>query len=1720
MSDLDENLPIKDDDQSQSKGEFLDAIRRHICQILGFDFGFIDVSAGHEIKNVASFCFEDEADVAGEFVEALLDENKQPITTANTLVAQKVKETRRSWIGKAYSVEDIEQGLDEETEGFPYMIVPVLSNPSAGEGEVTGLIRVISFDASRDITSQDMMTLKLMGEHLASRTGLFGEFTASSKSLKSTDSKGDADNVLIVHSNRLVRRRFNRILGSSYHVLEAETSEKALETFESARVDVILVDSDLQGASGFGFCKVLKESTKWKHIPVILVVTENSTTARVEGLNVGADDCIPDSCFDAELLARVSSSLRHRKSERELAVQLQLLEDYAQRLEKAHEQLSIDRQDTIQRNSQLEQLRREGEVQRHQDNLLHRISNIIRKSFHIRENLEEMLEALSGWFSLDSTFIVMPNEAEPEDTIRVECVSDKAYKVVAYDRDLDIFEIFKKNFQADQAIISNEAASDRRLDPFHKILKSGFAIQSLFLIPITYEQKLQGLLVGYKCEAKANWSRINETFMKSVVDQVAVGVVNARLYATVQRQATTDGLTGLFNHRTGQEKLADQMKQAERYQRRISVIMLDVDHFKSINDTHGHPAGDTVLKSVARLIRNSCRDVDIPVRYGGEEFLLVLPEVTQDGATVVAERIRVALKSEPIKHEDVEISITGSFGVASFPDDADSQQAMLDLADKALYLSKRMGRDQVHTAADLMFEPAPEQDKKTEDVAKDLRDGPFTPPVISEEARQHEELVPEVVDMVKSLAASLYAKSDYNKQHHLEVARMSELLAKVMGLSAQQVEQIRVAGLLHDVGVLQLPQELLHKEGQLTREEREQVNQHATLGAQMLRPVRALKDICEILENHHERWDGTGYPKGLKGENIPLPARIVAIVDSYHAMISERPYRPAMTHDEALRVLKDGAGKQWDPFLIEIFSAVMKSMRETTQEVQAKVALAATLARAGEHPSGTPAPLPPRPVSQRPAPPEQAQPVQAQPVQAQPVQAQPVQAQPVQAQPVQAQPVQAQPVQAQPVQAQPVQAQPVQAQPVQAQPVQAQPVQAQPVQAQPVQAQPVQAQPSPPSEKSQEPHDGGVDFEQRTEPSKISSVIGPVIKPVSPPTSAASPAVAPGGFDGERTGTQSLLKFVEEATVATARSDEHTISQESAPVSIPAPVRVPLPTPDEPPMQAAGSQASPAGATQQNAPGEEKNDYVPGLPEKRGFGIPGPSSPQPGSSQSAATQVGSPLAVSQGTDSQSNSLPTNPAQQQPGTTALPPPQQSSSQGLGPAAGQNQTGAQNSSSTTQQLSGLVKPTSQNLAIPAQVSAPMHGQISPGQPQPAQPSQIPHGIQSQQSTQLQQASGQHPNISAIQTAQNPMAPSQVAQPGAASGTGYAAVQQPTGTPAIPPHPGTASGTGYAAVPQHPGAPATPPQPGTASGTGYAAVPQHPGAPAMPTQQGTASGTGYAAVPQHPGAPSMPTQQGTASGTGYASVPQHPGAPAMPTQPGTASGTGYAAVPQQPGMPQQNSHRSPTGQHQAVQQGMQTPAGASQNLPPAQVATGPLPPQNPNGPQGMPAGVQLGQPGAPDSQGYPRPYAAGQPVPATGNQLSAPQPQPQIQQSQMPPNMVQGQMPQPYGTNLSGTISQSQQPGQSIQVSNPAQTPQPTAQQTPAAPSAAQAVPPAAQQAAPPAAQAGAQAVHQSVSPTSQQAQQQRLSQGATATSKQPDTWDPYSDYDDEDEIEGGL
>ncbi len=926
---------ISQDSKLPPKEEFFDAVKRHICHILGFDYGFVDLSRQHDLLNVYTFSAAEDDVEARQIVEQLQDEHQQPLTVANTHLAQKVTHTQSPWVGRAFNKNKDES---DDPEGYPYVIVPMMENPVFGTGIHRGLIRVISFDSSREVTAQDVSTLKRLGEHLTSKLPDAMDLLAPEEEEEVADSFTQKDVVLIAHSNRLSRRRYTRVLGNRYQLLEAESSDKAMELLQQNRIDLILLDAEIQGTSGYSFCSVLKESQQWKQVPVILITAEAlandaNSGSRIEGFRAGADDCLSDTCPDAELLARVKSSLKHRRIEKELASQLQLLDDYAQRLEEATEKLHKDKAEEQIKAANYQKAKSDSELLRNQDNLLHRISNTIRRSFDINANLRDMLEELAGWRELDCCFVVLPSEEEPQDSIRAEYTTESDFSIINSNGDMKCLEIFKKHFQVEQALVCNDAETDRKFAPFREHNLTSVPILSMFLIPVTYEQKLLGLLGGFRCERVAHWVPDNETFLKSVADQVASGVMNARLYARVQRQATTDGLTTLYNHRTGQEKLAEQLRVAERYQRNVSVVMIDVDHFKSINDNHGHPAGDAVLRAVASVIKNDCRDVDIPVRYGGEEFLLVLPEVNTEGAIVVAERIRRSLLAEVVHHDDIEISVTASMGIASFPEHAQSQQALLDLADKSLYLSKRLGRNQVHAANDLnqdnLIAIEQAEHAKSEKAPATYQPTNFVPPSVPPGVEDKEELVPEVVEMVKALASTLYSKSEYNKVHHLETARLSELLAKVMGLSQGQVEQIRVAGLLHDVGTLSIPQDLMQKDGIYTQEEKEIIKQHPILGAQLLRPIRALRDVCEILEHHHERWDGTGYPNGMSGEEIPLAARIIHIVESYHAMISDRPYRPAMSTERAIQALREGAGSQFDPFLVDIFIAVLNSLKES-----------------------------------------------------------------------------------------------------------------------------------------------------------------------------------------------------------------------------------------------------------------------------------------------------------------------------------------------------------------------------------------------------------------------------------------------------------------------------------------------------------------------------------------------------------------------------------------------------------------------------------------------------------------------------------------------------------------------------------------------------------------------------------------------------------------------
>ena len=912
----------------------LDAVRRHICHILGFDYGIVDVQRPEGAVNLLTFYSDESDEIQNYPVDSLEDENGEILTDPNSQLTAAVSQSLQIHVG---TCRPRKQKDGAGAANFRYLIVPICEGFDQKRWLLKGLLRLVSFDESVGVEDSDLQTLKIVGQHLASKLP-----TLALQVLQSQDGDNAKDfelkNVLVVHGNRVVRRRFSRTLSSTYRVSEADDSAKCLEFVAQNPVDLIILDGQMMQGND-PLCKYLKQKSETRFIPVIMVAPESGSTSKVDGLNAGADDCLDENCIDAELIARVRTLIRAKKTEREMAMQLKLLEDYTKRLEQVGEKereasakISKTYAELELKSRELREKQREAEIRRNQDTLLHRISNTLRTSFAIEENIARMLEEMAGWVHLDCCFVVLPSEEEYNDTIRQEYCSDAGYSLMDKERDLALLEIFKENFTPQDDIFISDVMREKKIDPFRKEILSNYHIYSLFYLPITYEGKLHGLLGGHKCESEHIWSTDNQNFLRQVADQLSTSVTTARLYKKVERQATTDGLTSLFNHRTGQEKLAEQLRIAERYQRNLCVVMMDVDHFKSINDTYGHPVGDTVLKSLAHIIKRDCRDVDIPVRYGGEEFLIVLPEVNAEGAQVVAERLRKTLSREVVTHEDIQLSVTASLGVACYPDDAENQHQLLELADKALYMSKRMGRNQVHTATELKFK---EKENKGEAPSAPATDAatakPVSKPVAKPSvpaAQDDGMLVPEVVETVKKMAGALYSKSEYNKVHHLETARFAEMVAKVLGLSAKQVEQIRVASLLHDVGLLHVPEDIINKQGQVTTEELKLLMQHPTLGAEMLRSVPALKEICDILENHHECWDGTGYPRGLTGDEIPLAARIVAIVDAYHAMISDRPYRAAMSSEKAKRVLKSQAGSQFDPFLVDIFIAVLSELEQ------------------------------------------------------------------------------------------------------------------------------------------------------------------------------------------------------------------------------------------------------------------------------------------------------------------------------------------------------------------------------------------------------------------------------------------------------------------------------------------------------------------------------------------------------------------------------------------------------------------------------------------------------------------------------------------------------------------------------------------------------------------------------------------------------------------------
>lgn len=366
--------------------------------------------------------------------------------------------------------------------------------------------------------------------------------------------------------------------------------------------------------------------------------------------------------------------------------------------------------------------------------------------------------------------------------------------------------------------------------------------------------------------------------------------------------AIRDGLTGLYNHRHFQELLSRDFATAKRYGSTLAALMLDLDHFKQVNDSHGHLAGDAVLREVAARLQAAARSVDVIARYGGEEFVLLLPSTDGDGALQLASRICSMVAVRPIETDGRQIRVTVSIGVATSVDPgADDARCLLELADKALYAAKRSGRNRVARAG--AHAPVSTLELPVVDAGSD----------VEFEARRR---------LVGALSAVVQlADTNSSRKHANRAAQIAQAFGRFLRLDPAQQEVLRVGALLHDIGRVGVSDAIMAKGGELSEAERAVVREHPTKGAEVLRLTGLLDAEAKIALHHHERWDGEGYPGGLSGQHIPRLARIVTIVDAFEALTSRRPWRDRLTRGAALAALIADAGRIYDPELIETFRA-------------------------------------------------------------------------------------------------------------------------------------------------------------------------------------------------------------------------------------------------------------------------------------------------------------------------------------------------------------------------------------------------------------------------------------------------------------------------------------------------------------------------------------------------------------------------------------------------------------------------------------------------------------------------------------------------------------------------------------------------------------------------------------------------------------------------------
>jgi len=457
--------------------------------------------------------------------------------------------------------------------------------------------------------------------------------------------------------------------------------------------------------------------------------------------------------------------------------------------------------------------------------------------------------------------------------------------------------------------------------------------RSALCIPIAYGDTLLGVL-NVESEQERAFAEEDRLVMNTLADLLATALHNSFVFQKLQQQSITDGLTSIKTRRFFWEALTGEWKRASRSGRPFSVVLIDLDKFKEVNDTFGHMEGDLVLARVGRLLEQKCRQSNVVARYGGDEFVILMPETGVEQAQILAERLRLWLATDPMLSEH---KITGSFGVASFPLHGFSAEDIIRVADAGMYVSKKAGGDRVSTAENY------DQDQDSiiqrqlvsgyiEGFLQRERTGPEQVEELVGSLRKlsaggQEKNLPLLRDSIEALARAAESRELNAPGHGEAVAQYSAMIGRALGFSPEDVRELAFAGRVHDVGKIFVPESVLNHQATLSDDEFHQVKMHSRLGGEIVSTLPKAERVQKAVEGHHERVDGSGYPAGLCGEDIPLWARIIAVADAYVNLTSDRSLAPGKTSEQAITELEKASGVKFDGMLVRILTRELKSER-------------------------------------------------------------------------------------------------------------------------------------------------------------------------------------------------------------------------------------------------------------------------------------------------------------------------------------------------------------------------------------------------------------------------------------------------------------------------------------------------------------------------------------------------------------------------------------------------------------------------------------------------------------------------------------------------------------------------------------------------------------------------------------------------------------------------